>query len=306
MEYRYRDASEMKDSGVEWIGKIPNDWTKTKVGYLANYINGYPFKPTQWSNVGYKIIRIQNLTNQNQTFNMYNGEIDKKYIIVKGDILISWSATLDTFIWNLNEKAVLNQHIFKVEPYLNTITKEYYLWLAKWFILEMGNSKHGSTMQHVTKEIFEKFVVYIPKIKEQKKLSDFLDKKASQFDLIISKKEALIEKLEEAKKSLISEVVTGKVKVVKTDDGYDLVKRSSDEMKDSGIEWLGEIPKDWKFTRLKYIINTTKGYAFKTELFKGTGIPIIKASDIKNGTVLKGSICISEELYNQYKKVVLN
>ena len=77
MEYRYRDASEMKDSGVEWIGKIPNDWTKTKVGYLANYINGYPFKPTQWSNVGYKIIRIQNLTNQNQTFNMYNGEIDK-------------------------------------------------------------------------------------------------------------------------------------------------------------------------------------------------------------------------------------
>ena len=65
-------------------------------------------------------------------------------------------------------------------------------------------------------------------------------KKTSQFDLIISKKEKLIERLEEAKKSLISEVVTGKVKVVKTDDGYEIVKRSRDEMKDSGVEWLGE------------------------------------------------------------------
>ena len=65
-----------------------------------------------------------------------------------------------------------------------------------------------------------------------------LMKKTSQFNLIISKKEKLIERLEEAKKSLISEVVTGKLKVVKTDDGYELIKRSSEEMKDSEVEWL--------------------------------------------------------------------
>ena len=90
---------------------------------------------------------------------------------------------------------------------------------------------------------------------KQEKIANFLDEKTSQFDLIISKKEKLIERLEEAKKSLISEVVTGKVKVVKTDDGYELIKRSSEEMKDSGVEWLGEIPKDWEVKKLNiYLI----------------------------------------------------
>lgn len=93
--------------------------------------------------------------------------------------------------------------------------------------------------------------------KEDEKIANFLDKKTSQFDSIISKKEVLIEKLEEAKKSLISEVVTGKVKVVKTADGYDLVKRSSDEMKDSGVEWLGEIPKNWEVNKFKYVAYNT-------------------------------------------------
>ncbi len=96
-------------------------------------------------------------------------------------------------------------------------------------------------------------------IKEQEKIANFLDEKTSQFDLIISKKEKLIERLEEAKKSLISEVVTGKVKVVKTDDGYELIKRSSEEMKDSGIEWLGEIPKDWEVKKIKYTSKIYRG-----------------------------------------------
>ena len=80
---------------------------------------------------------------------------------------------------------------------------------------------------------------------EQLKIAEFLNIKIDKFDSIISKKEALIEKLDEAKKSLISEVVTGKVRVVKTDDGYELVERTKEEMKDSGVEWLGDIPIEW-------------------------------------------------------------
>ena len=100
-------------------------------------------------------------------------------------------------------------------------------------------------------------------MKEQEKIANFLDEKASQFDLIISKKEKLIERLEEAKKSLISEVVTGKVKVVKNDDGYELVKRNNEEMKDSGVEWLGEIPKDWEVKKLKYITDVKGRIGFR-------------------------------------------
>lgn len=89
---------------------------------------------------------------------------------------------------------------------------------------------------------------------EQDKIVKFLDEKVAEFDSIISKKEALIEKLEEAKKSLISEVVTGKVKVVKSsDDGYELVERKKEEMKDCGVEWLGLVPTEWKIYRSKYL-----------------------------------------------------
>jgi type I restriction enzyme S subunit len=81
----------------------------------------------------------------------------------------------------------------------------------------------------------------------------FLHQKETQFDTIISKKEALIKTLEEAKKSLISEVVTGKIKVVKTSTGYELVERKKEEMKDSGVEWLGDVPIEWETKAIRYL-----------------------------------------------------
>lgn len=121
--------------------------------------------------------------------------------------------------------------------------------------------------------------VLFNKKEEQRKIVKFLDKKTSQFNSIISKKEALIEKLEEAKKSLISEVVTGKVKVVKSDAGYDLVKRSSDEMKDSGVEWLGEIPKDWEVKRLRFLGRLQNGISKASDQF-GFGYPFVSYSNV--------------------------
>ncbi|MDL0413867.1 restriction endonuclease subunit S, partial [Clostridioides difficile] len=114
---------------------------------------------------------------------------------------------------------------------------------------------------------------------DQEKIANFLDEKTSQFDSIISKKEKLIERLEEAKKSLISEVVTGKVKVVKTDDGYELIKRSSEEMKDSGVEWLGEIPKEWDIKRLRFLGKLQNGISKSSDSF-GYGYPFVSYSNV--------------------------
>ncbi len=118
-----------------------------------------------------------------------------------------------------------------------------------------------------------------------------LDEKTSQFDLIISKKEELIKKLDEAKKSLISEVVTGKVKVVKTDDGYEIVKRKRDEMKDSKVEWLGEIPKDWEVKNFKNMFSLNKGLSITKADLKENGIPCVNYGEIhsKYGFELKPS-----------------
>ena len=88
-------------------------WSNIRLGDVATFVNGYPFKPTEWEEKGLDIIRIQNLTRSGSECNYYSGVLPDKYKVVKGDILISWSATLDIFVWDGRE-AWLNQHIFKV------------------------------------------------------------------------------------------------------------------------------------------------------------------------------------------------
>ena len=85
----------------------------SRLGDIASYINGYPFKPEDWSDSGVQIIRIQDLTGNSYQANRYNGIYDKKYEVNVGDVLISWSASLGVYIWQKGT-AVLNQHIFKV------------------------------------------------------------------------------------------------------------------------------------------------------------------------------------------------
>ena len=84
-----------------------------KLGDIATYINGYAFKPEDWSDTGLPIIRIQDLTGNGYQANRYNGKYDARYLVNPGDVLISWSASLGVFVWE-NEPALLNQHIFKV------------------------------------------------------------------------------------------------------------------------------------------------------------------------------------------------
>lgn len=150
-------SREMKDSGVEWLGEIPEDWEITKLKYLGTYINGYAFKPDDWGNTGIRIIRIQDLTGSNDKPNYYSGNLDNKYLIKKGDILVSWAATLEAFIWK-KDYGWLNQHIFKALPNEESISPEYFFWLLKVVMENMNNdNKHGIFMQHVTLGIFNNF-----------------------------------------------------------------------------------------------------------------------------------------------------
>ena len=143
----------MKDNGVEWIGKIPSEWGKSRLKYVGRYINGYAFKPEDWGDTGLPIIRIQDLTGSNDKPNFYNGELDSKYLVSDGDILVSWAATLDSFIWNKG-KGWLNQHIFKAIPNSAIIDRNFFFWMIKEAMKNMNNdNKHGIFMQHVTLDV---------------------------------------------------------------------------------------------------------------------------------------------------------
>lgn len=126
----------LKPSGIEWLGEVPEHWEVSKVKLLADYINGFPFKPAEWGAKGRPIIRIQNLTKEHAAFNYYDGAIPERNHVKDGDILLSWSASLGVFVWNRGD-AWLNQHIFKVVPDPKRITRGYFVWLARWFLNHM-------------------------------------------------------------------------------------------------------------------------------------------------------------------------
>ena len=293
MEYRYRDASEMKDSGVEWIGNIPKDWTISRIDKEFNVrnekVSDKEYPPLSVTKQGI-LPQLENVAKSD------NGDNRKKVCV--GDFVINSRAdrkgSCGVSIYDGSVSLICNVLTpKKLHPqYVHSLFRNYY------FSEEFYRWGSGivDDLWSTNIEKMKKINIPIPMGEEDEKIANFLDKKTSQFDSIISKKEALIEKLEEAKKSLISEVVTGKVKVVKSSDGYDLVKRSSDDMKDSGVEWIGEIPKDWEVKRIKQISNViSKGTTPSTigrEIADNGKIRFLKAENIYDG-----DICLTPQFF---------
>lgn len=246
------EMRKMKDSGIEWIGEIPEGWEVSKLKYLGRYVNGYPFKPDDWGDKGKPIIRIQDLTGSNDSPNYYDGDIDAKYHIKNGDILVSWAATLDAFIWNKGD-GLLNQHIFKAIPQEEKITSYFFFWMIKEAMQNMNNdNKHGIFMQHVTLDVFNNFSVPLPPLSEQKRIATYLFQKISEADIMLDDTLSSITGYKKLKQAVIAQAVTKGL-------------RGNRETKDSKIEWLGQIPKEWKCQKLKYTIFPQNRPVFSTD-----------------------------------------
>lgn len=227
----------LKPSGIEWLGEVPEHWEVSKVKLLADYINGFPFKPAEWGAKGRPIIRIQNLTKEHAAFNYYDGAVPERNHVKDGDILLSWSASLGVFVWNRGD-AWLNQHIFKVVPDPKRITRGYFVWLARWFLNHMEAEAHGSTMQHVTKPKFGSFPVPLPSLSEQVEIEEHINRETQDIDLAIARTEEEIKLIREYRDRLIADVVTGQVDVRVWQPGPD------DVVDDAALAALGDENED--------------------------------------------------------------
>ena len=146
-----------------------------KLGEVASFVNGYAFKPSDWSDNGMPIIRIQDLTGNSYKMNRYNGDIEQKYKVQDGDVLISWSASLGVYVWH-GENAVLNQHIFKVVFDKTDVSKDYFVYQIEYRLGNAASEAHGATMKHLTKSVFNALPFYLPKKEEQEKIAKVLNK----------------------------------------------------------------------------------------------------------------------------------
>lgn len=173
-------ANELVDSasnGEE--GNVPEGWVIAPIRDLMDLVNGFAFKPSDWSPNGLPIIRIQNLNNPNASFNYYRGELADKLKIKKNDLLFAWSGTPGTsfgaHLW-YGDNAWLNQHIFRV------ILPE--LLLDKQFIRYAINqnlqgyieqAQGGVGLAHITKGKFEASPIYLPPLAEQQRIVEAIE-----------------------------------------------------------------------------------------------------------------------------------
>lgn len=148
---------------------FPATWQRCKLGELARYINGKAFKPEDWKPAGLPIIRIQNLTDPGKPFNYCDQPVEERYLVRDGDLLISWSATLGSFIWDRGP-AALNQHIFKAIPNTALIERDFLHYLMLETLDEMAEHAHGIAMKHITKGKFEAIEVAVPPLPEQRRI----------------------------------------------------------------------------------------------------------------------------------------
>ena len=147
-----------------------------QLGNVAEFINGVAFKPSDWAASGRKIIRIQNLTDPSKPFNRTEREVDPKYQVHVGDLLVSWSATLGVFQWAGPEIALVNQHIFRVVPDKSKVWPAYLQHMLRDALVSMERHLHGATMKHVNRKEFLATPIPLPSISEQKRIAAILDK----------------------------------------------------------------------------------------------------------------------------------
>ena len=164
-------------------------WPRVRLGDVATYVNGYAFKPTDWSDVGKPIIRIQDLTGNTYQMNRYSGNVPEKYEVIKGDVLISWSASLGVYIWD-REDAFLNQHIFKVVFDKADIDKRYFFHQVSLILRKAAFEAHGCTMKHLTKPVFDALQFVLPPLAEQRRIAVKLDRLC---DIVVKRKQQLVQ-----------------------------------------------------------------------------------------------------------------
>lgn len=190
----------------------PAHWRKSTINDTGSYVNGVAFKDDDWHNSGVPIIRIQNLTDESKHFNKTTRIVREDSRIDDGDMLVSWSATLDAFRWNLGP-AVLNQHIFKVVPNPERVDDRFLFYLLKESIAEMRMSAHvhGSTMKHINRGPFLAHEVFLPPLDEQKQIVAAIETHFSRLDDAVAALQRARAQLKRYRASVLKAACEGKL-----------------------------------------------------------------------------------------------
>jgi len=276
-----------KDSGIEWISKIPKHWDTKKLKWVVSKI-GSGVTPKGGAQVyqdeGVPLLRSQNvhfdglrLDDVAYISNKVHESMKNSHV-KSGDVLLNITGAsigrCSVSPSNLGE-ANVNQHVCILRPINSTISGYLHLvMVSDTGQVQVFNSQNGTSREGLNFEQLGKFVVPYPSTDEQQSIADYLDKKTVLIDELIEKKKRQVELLKEQRQAVINQAVT---------KGLD----PNVEMKDSGIPWMPKIAIDWQSVKLGYFVDLLPGFAFQSKEFSylQSDIKLLRGINVAPGSI---------------------
>ncbi len=290
-----------KDSGIAWIGEIPGDWEVCSLKYQTKFINGFAFNSNDFQKKGeMPVFRIGDIIEDNISIkdNVFVNKQNalNNYEVRKGDILLAMSGATTGKIGIIkNQIGYINQRVgivrSTIQPWIfynlkSNIFSEYVLLKAI-----------GSAQPNISTENFNNYKIPLPPLSVQQSISSFLDTKCGEIDSLISIQEEMISELLAYKQSVITEAVT---------KGLD----KKPKMKNSGVEWIGDIPEEWEVKFLLKIIwlRARLGWkGLKAEEYVESGYPFLSAFNIVNNQLVWSDLnYINKQRYEESPEIKLS
>lgn len=279
-----KQYTEYKDSGIAWIGEIPSGWETMKFSYLFSFSRGLGITKEDLRDTGIPCVsygeihskygfevnpEIHNLKCVDESYL----ETSDKSLLSKGNFVFAdTSEDIDgsgNFTHLTSDTPVFAGYHTIIARLADT--NNYYRYLAylfdcDGFRAQIRSKVYGIKVFSITQSILKSVKVILPTIEEQQAIADYLDRKTTAIDILVTDKQKLIDLLKERRQAIICETVT---------KGLD----RNAKMKDSGIEWIGEIPQHWDIKKLRYLGSCQNGLSKAGEYF-GRGYPFVSYGDV--------------------------
>ena len=289
-----------KDSGVEWIGEIPSHWRKSKFKFVSDLYTGNSLNDSQKlkyesdnpNDIPY--VSSKDIDVDYKTVNYNNGlripkEENPLKISPKGSfLLVVEGGSSGRKMVFLEQDVCFVNKLCSFNSVENTKFQYYFIQSSNYqykFRLSLSGLIGGVSVSNL-----KDFELTLPPLPEQQQIVSYLDTKTSLIDSLIEKSQRKIKLLKEKRTSLINEVVTKGL-------------NPNVEMKDSGVEWIGEIPSHWVITKVKYVTNLVIDGSHFTPTYTESGIPFLRVTDIHNQIIDLDKVkFISEEEHHSLTK----
>lgn len=275
MENRY---DKYKDSGIAWIGEIPEHWEVKRLKNVCSTNNASlsdkTSKEFEFDYVDIGSVSFELGIHKTEKYTFQNAPSRARKIVRLGDIIVSTVRTylraIDIINSGEKEKYIYSTGFAILSP-LKNILSEFMIYICRseYFTNQVSIYSTGINYPSINDTALKMINIVTPTLSEQQTIAAYLDQKCGEIDELITLQEEMITKLQSYKQSVITEAVT---------KGLD----KNVPLKDSGIEWIGEIPKHWKITKVQYLAQLKSGYNLTTEEITDNGLyPVYGGNGIR-------------------------